>query len=153
MPFRKSYFQSKFLDNSNWNSDWHETRFRLLRIEFLLKYLHFWFLMLARKNNKVVARPINNTCIFSLFPIFLSFFSEKNKLPKNKSANQTEREEKKGIKMKKTTFCPPKIHVKRVVRSLTVKKKKMKKKMKNEKFLVLYYQSVSVILFLAPREC
>ena len=52
------------------------------------------------------------------------------------------------------TFCPPKIHVKWVVWSLTVKKENEKRKKKEkEKFLVLYYQSVSVILFLAPRKC
>ena len=54
--------------------------------------------------------------------------------------------------------CPPKINAKKfknLVRSLTIKKIEWKKKLKKkyeENFLVLYYQSVSVILFLASHS-
>ena len=76
---------------------------------------------------------------------------KKTKLPKNKSANQTVKEEKKRIN-ENNDFLPAQNTCKMSSLKSDSKKRKWKKK-KKEKFLVLYYQSVSVILFLAPRKC
>ena len=55
--------------------------------------------MLGRKNQKAVARPINNNCTFSLFQNTPSLvLGKKLSCQNNKSANQTVKEEKKENK-------------------------------------------------------
>ena len=89
---------------------------------------------------------------FSLFPN-TPFLVLRKKLScqKNKSANQTVKEEKKRIN-ENNDFLPAQNTCKMSSLKSDSKKRKWKKE-KKEKFLVLYYQSVSVILFLAPRKC
>ena len=93
--------------------------------------LPLWVFMLGRKNWKAVARPINNNYTFSLFSKHtISCSQKKTKLPKNKSANQTVKEEKKRIN-ENNDFLPAQNTCKMSSLKSDSKKNEKRKKKKN----------------------